>query len=215
MRHRITVCVLAGLVPILAVNGAYLFNISQGFEPCFPYFEGCASVSRAVRSGPGLWVFKIAALPAMILMWLSWNGVTTVQHGQAGASLSLIKLLGKTGALFFLVYALWLGTDGQIYRWLRRYGVVLYFAGTGLAHLLLARRVQKQGGTTVASRVYVTIVSLTWATGVASAFKRKLIADEIMLDRVENALEWNFALLLSLCFIAMAFLPGRSSEHRQ
>ena len=43
----------AGLLPILAVNTAYLVNMLLGAETCFPYLEGCHSVSRGLRSGPG------------------------------------------------------------------------------------------------------------------------------------------------------------------
>ena len=54
------------------------------------------------------------------------------------------------------------------------------------------------------------MVALTWATGVASALKRNLSDDPLFLDRLENALEWNFALCLSLCFLALApLIRGR------
>lgn len=205
--------VLAGVLPVVSVNAAYLVNIALGFEACFPYLEGCASVSRAVRSGVGLWLFKVVAIPSMLLMWLAWNSLEALKFRVADKQAGLIRALGKTGALFFIVYALWLGTDGELYRWMRRYGVVFYFAGTGLAHLLLARQVLGQGGSG-GGRLYVTVVSLTWAVGVASAFKRRLITDEVFLDRVENALEWNFALLLSLCFVAMAGLLQRASPRQ-
>lgn len=206
MRRNVTLLVVAGLLPVVAVNAAYLLNIALGFEACFPYLEGCASVSRAVRSGPGLWLFKVTALPAMVLMWLVWSRTDAFQVLISDRQSKLIRTAGKAGALFFFVYAVWLGTDGEIYRWMRRYGVVFYFAGTGLAHLLLARQVYSQRSPGYRGRIYVIIVSLTWAAGVASAFKRRLIADEVLLDRVENALEWNFALLLSLSFVAMASL---------
>ena len=53
---------------------------------------------------------------------------------------------------------------------------------------------------------YFLLVILAWMLGVASAFKRKLIDNPEFLDRIENALEWNFALTLSLGFVALALV---------
>ena len=39
-----------------------------------------------------------------------------------------------------LVYAGALGTEGEFYKWMRRYGVVFYFGFTGIAQLLVANR---------------------------------------------------------------------------
>lgn len=197
---------LAGLLPIGVVHLAFAINIADGLAGCVPYWEGCLSVSRGVRSGPGLWWFKALAIPSMVLMWLSWSAVrvAATAAGFEGRRVPWLVALGRIGAVFFLVYALWLGTDGEVYRWLRRYGVVFYFGLTGLAHLLLLAAWPRVGRAAWAYRGYAFTVFLTWATGVASAFKRKLIDDPQFLDRVENALEWHFALYLSLSFAALA-----------
>ena len=63
---------LAGALPILAVNLAFWLNVQAGLPGCFPYLDGCYSVSRGVRDGPGLWVFKATALPAAVFMALTW-----------------------------------------------------------------------------------------------------------------------------------------------
>jgi hypothetical protein len=218
--RRSTVSVLAGLLPVVAANIALWININGGLEACFPYWDGCYSVSRGIRSGAGLWLFKLAALPAAILMAWCWLG-TTAWLGQVSVSRKpvdqWIRVLGVAGAVFSLVYALWLGTEGEVYRWLRRYGVVFYFAFTALAHLLLTSRLWKQrnsllnGAASVQILGYLCTVVAMWGLGVASAFKRKLIDNPDFLDRVENALEWNFALVLSLAFVALAMIH-RSAE---
>lgn len=197
---------LAGLLPIFAAHLAFALNIADGLEACVPYWEGCLSVSRGVRSGPGLWWFRVLAIPSMVLIWLSWSAVRSAAAtaGFEGRRVPWLVALGRIGAVFFLVYALWLGTDGEIYRWLRRYGVVFYFGLTGLAHLLLLAAWPRPARAAGGYRGYALAVFLTWATGVASAFKRKLIDDPQFLDRVENALEWHFALYLSLSFVALA-----------
>ena len=72
--------VLAGVLPIVAATAAYLLNLrfGQQLDPrfaCFPFTEGCVSISRAVRSGPGLHLFRALMLPVAVLMFLTWAGI--------------------------------------------------------------------------------------------------------------------------------------------
>lgn len=216
MKRHFWLAFWAGLLPILVVNIVFTINIQQGLNACFPYWEGCMSVSRGMRSGPGLLLFKLQAPVSAALMWMTWRSLPQWpwSHPSLSTQLWWLSRLGMAGSLFFVVYALWLGTDGEIYRWLRRYGVVFYFSMTGLAHLLLWAKISRYETKKLpAQHVYGVVVILTWVTGIGSAFKRKLIDDPLFLDRVENALEWNFALFLSLAFVALAFV--RRSLERQ
>jgi hypothetical protein len=205
----------AGLLPVAAVNLALAINMFTGLDACIPYLQGCYSVSQAVRSGPGLWVFKLLAAPAALAMAMTWAAILRrLERLAVGTPRNRRSLLwlGLVGAVFFLVYAFWLGSEGELYRWLRRYGVVFYFAGTGLAQLTLVailwpQRKTISGGQLESSIVRLgAMVGLVWGLGVASALKRKLIDDPGFLDRVENALEWNFALALSIAFLGVAAL---------
>lgn len=54
-----------------------------------------------------------------------------------------------------------------------------------------------------------------WLLGVASAVKRKVADDPVFLDRVENALEWDFSLALTLAFVALSPLLRDVSEASQ
>jgi hypothetical protein len=222
MKHAVRATWVAALVPIISVNAAFLANLAAGLEGCFPYLEGCYSVSRGVRSGPGLWLFKALALPAAAAMAVCWLGVGRwLSNLPAGspATRRAVVWLGVAGAACFLVYAAWLGTEGQVYRWLRRYGVVLYFAGTGLSQLFLfsilwpVRQTLLDGRLKTAITRFSSLVWVAWALGIGSALKRQVIDDPEFLDRVENALEWDFALALSLVFMGVAGLlrrgPGR------
>jgi hypothetical protein len=220
------IAALAGVLPVLAANAAFYINVGAGMDGCVPYWEGCMSVSRGVRSGPGLALFKALSLPAalaMMLCWLQASRFLSEHIATSGRRGSALVWMGLGGALFYLVYAAWLGTEGEVYRWLRRYGVVFYFGLTGLAQLFMVsvlwpqRRSALQGRLVNQIRAFCWVSILAWATGVASAFKRKLIDDPAFLDRLENALEWDFALLLSLAFLALALVlraaePGRGSR---
>ena len=202
----------AGAVPILAVNLAYWINVHHGLAGCFPLFDGCWSVSRAVRDGPGLGVFKVLAVPTTVAMILTWWWLPSNLTG------TWTVRLGILGALAFGVYAAALGTDGELYRWMRRYGVVIYFGFTGLAQLLVANRLWR-GGRSPRGRprppshaVYLGLIAFTWGVGLLSAFKRRLFENPAMIDRVENAAEWNFALGLALLFVALAAVLRRANR---
>ncbi|MEJ2383527.1 MAG: hypothetical protein P8Y54_03930 [Xanthomonadales bacterium] len=139
------VALLAGLVPVLATVAAYLLNLKAGGRlgpefTCSPFFEGCVSISRAVRSGPGLHLFRAVMLPCAACLFLSWWFVRAWLTGSgacSGRRAGVIFACGAVGAVFLVFYATWLGTEGEWYRWLRRYGVTFYFAGTAFAQLLL------------------------------------------------------------------------------
>lgn len=201
---------IAGVLAIVVVHLAYLLNIAlTDLEPCLPYWDGCMSVSRAIRSGPGLWLFKIAALPIAVAMFLAWRGLPAPLSGP------LTRWLGGLGAVFLLAYAFALGADGGFYSWMRRFGVVLYFGFTGLAQLLTASAVNRY--CRFLSRreksPYMGILVITWLCGIASALKRDLVQDPVLVDRLESALEWWFALGLSSAFIALSGLLRRIRRH--
>ena len=147
MTAPVTIVFLAGMLPILAAHLAYLLNIWAGADlasqyVCMPYLDGCVSISRAARSGPGLHLFRALMLPSAVLLLLSWEFVREWLRGLGACSGRrgwLIGGLGAVGAVFLVFYATWLGTEGDWYRWLRRYGVIFYFAGTALARR--ARRI--------------------------------------------------------------------------
>lgn len=206
--------IVAGALPILAVNLAFWINVQEGLPGCFPYLDGCWSVSRAVRDGPGLWLFKLLILPTVAAMILTWWWLPAALSGPWTVRLGII------GALALVIYGAALGTDGDVYQWMRRYGVVFYFGLTGIAQLLVANRLSKQplrrtsGSIPVSHVLYGVLTLFTWGVGLLSAFKRRLFDDPAFIDRVENAAEWNFALGLALLFLALAAVL-RSADHEE
>lgn len=214
------VALMAGLVPIVAVHAAYLLNVmaDAGLAAeyvCMPYFDGCVSISRAARSGPGLTLFRYLMLPSAALLLLCWRDVRAwlarLQIGTANRR-GWIAGLGMAGALFLVLYVTALGSESEWYRWQRRYGVIVYFGGSALAQLLLVwvlwpRRRELQTGTLARPIALLTVlVSLQWALGVFSSFKRLIFEDPVLVDRLENVVEWCYALPMSLAFVVIARL---------
>ena len=215
---------LTGLMPLLVVPLAYLLNVYAGGQlatefVCQPFIEGCVSVSRAVRSGPGLYLFRAVMLPCAALTFMSWIVVRrwlTLLDACSARRASVIFWLGAFGALFLVFYANWLGTDGEWYRWLRRYGVTVYFGGTALAQLVLAsvlwpRRLDlARGRLRRGIGLFTSLVAMQWVLGVVSVAKRLLLSDADLVDRIENIIEWGFGLCMAGAFIVLAWLLRRT-----
>jgi hypothetical protein len=215
---------LAGALPVAAVFVAYALNRFTGtdLEPrfiCNPYVDGCVSISRAVRSGPGLHLFRAVMLPCAMLLFISWAMVRdwllcldACRPRRAAA----VFWLGAVGALFLVLYVTWLGTEGEWYRWLRRYGVTVYFGGTSLAQLLLVWILWPQRQRLGDGRLYGPIGALTplvvlqWLLGVFSVAKRLLLDDPELMDRIENLVEWYYGLPLALVPVVVALMFVRT-----
>ena len=224
MPAPILIALLSGLLPILAAHGAYLLNVlvGTGLAPefvCMPYLDGCASISRAARSGPGLLLFRALMLPNVFLLLLTWEYVRRWLLALNACSRKrawTIAVLGMVGAVFLVFYVTSLGTEGEWYRWQRRYGVTFYFGGTALAQLLLVaalwplRRQLADGRLLHPINALMALISLQWTLGVFSAFKRLIFDDPEFIDRLENIIEWWYALPMASGFIVIAWLFSRS-----
>jgi len=141
------IALLAGLIPLFAVHTVYL--ISAIFEQvpwCVPYLEGCTSISAAGRNSPANYVFRATMIPWAVVLMIYWTLVSKwliAMVDQKGFLNRAILSLGIIAAVFLILYATALGSEGQIYRLLRRYGVIIFFAFTFLAQLLLLSRLKQ------------------------------------------------------------------------
>lgn len=224
MKRSAAVAALAGLLPIAAAHAAYLLNIQAADDLaaefiCMPYLDGCVSISRAARSGPGLQLFRWLMLPSAALLLLSWEFARRwLADLQACTDWRgwLIAGLGAIGALFLVLYVTALGMEDDWYRWQRRYGVIFYFGGTALAQLLLlwvlwpARRRLAAGRLARPIALLAALVGLQWMLGVFSSVKRLVFADPDFIDRLENVLEWWYALPMTTAFLALAWMFART-----
>lgn len=210
--HPAWIAVAAGLLPILAVQVAYVLSLAEGHVPlCIPFVEGCTSISRAARHGWANHWFKATMLPAASLvmlfwwlcsLWLQSLGDPAPRRRRAMLTLGLIA------ALFLILYATFLGVDGKTYQWLRRYGVTVYFSFTVLAQMLLAGVLNRHRG--VARPVARTLTGLCAAMlllGIASVPLQNFAPDR---DAALNAIEWCYALLMTSVFPLVGLAWHRS-----
>jgi hypothetical protein len=224
VKRAATIAFLVGLLPILVVHVAYVLNIYTGNEletrfVCWPYLDGCVSISRASRSGPGLYLFRAVMLPCTVLLLLFWKDVRSWLSSLDCCRPKMGRMifyLGAVGAVSLVFYVTALGSEGEWYRWLRRYGVTVYFGGTVLAQLLLVWALWPQrhrllsGRLARPVRVLTALVTMQWSMGVFSVIKRLVVTDPDLVDRIENIVEWFFALPMALAFVVVGWMFRRT-----
>lgn len=196
---------VAAVVPFAATWIAFVLSAQHGhIDPCNPFWDGCTSISRAARHGLGNHVFRAAMLPCATLQIVFWHlcGLWLKTQGRGGSA--MLSWFGLVAGLAMILYATFLGTDGDVYRLLRNYGVKLYFAFTYLA-LLLTLRALARPTRDPAYRPLLVVALGMLALGLASTAVSYLVIDGLLKDRLENALEWQLGLWLTAMFLAFAW----------
>jgi hypothetical protein len=207
---------VAGLAPALAALTALWLSFALDIIPaCNPLLDGCVSISRAARHDLPNHVFRAVVLPSAVLQALTWVLCASWLReagSDARATLRVLPWLGVGVGLGLVIYGTFLGTDGQVYRWLRRYGVIFYFGISYLNMLLVSRalwRLARAGALRPPARLdlwLIVLCAVTLAVALAEVFAPPLINDEDLKDRLENLLEWYVALALTLFFVALSWL---------
>lgn len=184
---------LLTLLFVMAAHVAYLLSIQGGHVPaCVPYIDGCVSISRAARHGWGNHLFQLLVIPCAVLHALAW---WLARHWLRGGRAMVV--LGVMSALALAVYATFLGTEGEAYRFLRRYGVVVYFGFGYLAQLALMRRAAATKALPAGIVVAMSWISIAMlGLGVANVVAGVVVDDPSAKDRWENIFEWWLGLLM-------------------
>lgn len=208
---------LGGLLPLVGTLVALLLSQRLGLIPvCNPLIEGCVSISRAARHELPNYIFRGLLLPAAALQALTWWFVAEWlrQHGAREAMRAWLPWVGLTGAAFLVLYGTFLGTEGDGYRWMRRYGVFFYFGCTCIAMLISAGLIRRYAATFDGVRGPAQLmVGTTFALpimGLLAAFAPLYLHAEEMRNALENILEWWAGVIFTLFFFALAWAWRRA-----
>jgi quinol-cytochrome oxidoreductase complex cytochrome b subunit len=126
--------------------------------------------------------------------------------------LRALPWLGVAACIFLVLYGTFLGTEGQAYRWMRRYGVIFYFGFTFLCMVIVSGSLWRGTGTGAPAiparldRWLVALCAITLAIGLVQVFTPPFLDSEDLKNRLENVLEWYAALAFTLFFLALAWL---------
>lgn len=206
---------ITGFAPIFAAHVSYLIAIRAGILPaCMPYVEGCTSISATGRYPPASFLFKAVMMPESILMavyWLfsvAWLRSLERAAGRSGNGGTSIAVFGVAGALFLIVYVTFLGTQGPVYDFMRRYGVYLYFLFTVVAQLILVARVMSVAsglrirGVVTITKIQLAVALIPFALGIVNVILKTVLDDATAPERI---IEWIFALLMHSYFLLSYF----------
>jgi len=202
---------LAGLLPFAAAVLAYSLSVRLDIvEGCNPFFDGCTSISRAARHGLPNHVFRALVLPAAALQSICWLmcGSWLRSIGAAPSRmLRVLPVLGIAATVFLVLYGTFLGAEGVAYRWMRRYGVVVYFGATCIAMLIVSDAVHRLAPTrSVMAKALVAFSVGLPLLGLANAFAPVFGLSEVEVAGLQNSTEWWGGLLFTLFFFALAWL---------
>ncbi|MDH5613231.1 MAG: hypothetical protein OEY66_12340 [Gammaproteobacteria bacterium] len=188
-----------------------MLSAYQGIVPwCIPYIEGCTSISRSGRSGHALFLFRAAMMVYsvfLIYFWIYSKHWLNLFYEYTTKTAHIIFWLGLLGAISLIIYIDFLGTSGEVNRFMRRYGIMIYFTFTPLAQLLLLNqhykilsKTPKISISAKALQYQLIILLLMLLIGIISVL---LGVTQNKTDASENIVEWNYSLLLTLYFIGM------------
>ena len=198
-----------GILAIISANLAFIISVNGGFiETCFPYLEGCASISKSARNGLSTILFKLTVLPVMTLLsiyWLISYSYIKNLDGIKALHNNLMLIMGIIGSLFGILYTAFLGSEGEIYQLLRRFGIYFFFLGSYSAQAIevvqLSNTIKiKHFKPLKGMKFLILLIGLIIL--ISTPFYGFIEND----DWLENVLEWNITFLICSYFILSAFL---------
>jgi len=209
-----TLVLIITILPLLTTNAVYLLSAYQGFIPwCNPYIDGCTTISRAARSGNSIFIYRASMIAYGLLLiwfWIYAQQWLNLLYGHRTKISRLILWLGVVGAIFLIVYIDFLGTTGEVNRFMRRHGIMIFFTFTPLAQLLMLKQHYDilpslpEGAIKPGVLHYQRFVLLLMLIiGIISTL---LDITQNKTDVSENIVEWNFSLLLNMYFLGLVFI---------
>jgi len=191
------------------VHVALELSVQAGQIPdCFPYFDGCTSISSTGRHPPGSIWFKALMIPGAVFMAIYWMLMVRWLGAMGDKQIWISRIilsLGLISAVALIFYTVVLGHIGADYRLMRRLGVTIYFGLSYLAQLILTSRLYYFRdiipGWIFNTKVLVCMGILVW--GLLNIF---LSAFYEKFDEIENIIEWNIAILNNVFYVLTWFL---------
>ncbi len=203
---------VTAILPTVAVHLCYLLAAYSGHVPwCFPYIDGCASVSATGRVSPESHVFRASIMPTAVLMiiyWkLSYEWLKTLGSRMTIRNRTML-CLGVTAGLGLILYTTLLGSVGPVYEVQRHIGVMLFYVLTFLAQLLMTSQIAfgvRMRTSLISTRTYRSLVAICAAIsilGITSLLSWAYYEDY---RRIEDAFEWVLTLLIFMHFFVTYF----------
>lgn len=203
----------AALLPLLATVIAYQLAIRLGLVPgCNPFLEGCVSISRAARHDLPNILFRALILPAAVLQIACWLLCPAWLRSLGAAQdrwYRVLPWLGFFAGVAMILYGTFLGTEGEGYRSMRRYGTVVYFGFTCIGMLIVSGEMQRLVRTHPHRRHVTNALLALCLTlpllGLAHVLVPLVLPGEATKDALENITEWWGGAIFTVFFFVLAW----------
>ena len=210
-RKAVWIATLTAVVPTLTVNVCYVISSTQGLVPaCIPYFEGCTSISSAGRYGISYYLFKVGMVGAAVLLVLFWRQMSGHIRAATGRAAPVAAACGMGGAAFLVLYTAFLGSEGDFYFLMRRFGTLLYFGLTMVAQLMALRRLETFAPPWLTRTMKWILFSMLFF-GFFSIPVMNYMDNK---DTFQDIIEWDFSLLMQTYFLFTAIWLARLRKNR-
>ena len=210
-RWAVWIAALTAVVPTLTVNVCYVVSSAQGLVPaCVPYFEGCTSISSAGRYGISYYLFKAGMVAGSVLLVLFWRQMSGHIRAGTGRGAPVAGAIGMGGAAFLVLYTAFLGSEGDFYFLMRRFGALLYFGLTMIAQLMALRRLETFAPKWLTRTMKWICFSMLFFGGASIPIMNYMDNK----DTLQDVIEWDFSLLMQVYFLLTAIWLARLSKIR-
>ena len=204
---------LAALLPVVATALAYALSIRSDLVPaCNPFLDGCVSISRAGRHGLPNIVFRGMLLPAAVLQALCWllcPGWLRTLGAPPDRWQRALPAIGIAASVMLVLYGTFLGTEGEGYRWMRRYGVIFYFGLTAIGMLVVSdhmlRRLREGPHDRRVAWAVGAPCMLLPLLGLAHALLPLWWSSPAAKDALQNVTEWWGGAIFIAFFVGLAW----------
>jgi hypothetical protein len=202
------------VVPVATITACWLMTTRMlpDFPVCFPFVSGCTSISAAARQDPSIHLFRLMMIPMSVVLAGYWLSAGAWVRQLDGRSSACLRNLGILSAAFLALYAVFLGTDGDVYALLRRFGTTTYFGGTGVACLMLTARIwphrRSDAQQFPAVVCHALLIDCMFMLAIGIAYLP--VSELLDASWLENVFEWNYALLLHIHFGLVSILWRRA-----
>jgi hypothetical protein len=205
---------LAGLLPLVAMFGAFAIGVAYGTLPdCNPIIDGCRSISATGRQPPGSFLFRAIMLPQAVIFaltwYLSWLWLRRLLPGIGRAHEIVLLVAGIVNPVALIIYVTFLGTTEPIYEFMRRTGIYFGFVGIAVAQLVIALEMLRTELRSLA-RIMLGIIVFVFAIGILNLVLKSTLDDP---DPAENRIEWIASILMQAWFFLL-FVAWRRTGAR-
>jgi len=186
------------LIPVIAIHASFFLSTSIGtLDLCNPYIDGCLSISRSSRQPISILFFKVLMIISGMLLFFIWPRILKKNDNSA------FKFIGQIGSIFLIIYVIALGNDGDIYRFMRQYGVFIFYLSTLLSQWYYSFYIKIDSLKLISYwQIVMTIVSIPFYVYLKND------------SSFENIFEWWLSLSINVWFLMYFIYLTKHEEHQ-